>query len=286
VKKVAIITDSACCLPQQLIEEYSIHVVPLQIAYAGKTYQDRIDISPGEIYKIMRRREDLPSTSNPLPADFLTAYQRVATEAESIVCITVTGLQSTTFNIACMARDMARDILPDTTIEVYDSRAVAGALGFIVLEAARKAKSGGSLDEVVDIALNMKDRVHALFILDTLYYLARTGRVARAASWATTLLDMKPIVEHSPAIGETTPVARPRNRVKAINYLIRLMSERVGTSKVHVMVHHTDEPVEGEKLMSRIRSGFDCAELYLVDFPPAMGIHCGPGMLGICFYTD
>jgi DegV family protein with EDD domain len=286
VQKVAIITDSACCLPQQLIEEYDIHMVPLQIAYGGKTYQDRMDISPDEIYKIMRRKEDLPTTSNPLTADFLAAYQRIAREAESIFCITVTGLQSTTFNVACMAKEMARTLLPDTAIEVHDSRAVAGALGFIVLEAARKASSGGALGEVIDIALTTKEKVNALFILDTLYYLARTGRVARAASWATTLLDMKPIVEHSPSIGETTPVARPRNRAKAIEYLIGILGERVGSSKVHAMVHHADELMEAENLMSRIRSEFDCTELYLTDFPAAMGVHCGPGMLGICFYAD
>jgi DegV family protein with EDD domain len=286
VKKVAIVADSACCLPPQLIEEYDIHLVPLQIAYAGQTYQDGIDISPAEIYKIMRRRDELPTTSNPLTADFLSAYQHTATEAASIFCITVTGLQSMTFDVACMAKEMARDILPETAIEVYDSRAVAGALGFIVLEAARKAKSGGSLGEVINTALTVKERVNAVFMLDTLYYLARTGRVARAASWATTLLDMKPIVEHSPAIGETTPVARPRSRAKAIEYLFRIMGERMGKSKVHAMVHHADESTEGEKLMSRIHSVFDCAELYLTEFPPAMGVHCGPGMLGICFYAD
>ena len=286
MKKVAIVTDSACCLPRELIDEYAIHMVPLQIAYNGKTYQDRIDISPAEVYKIMRRREDLPTTSNPLPVDFLNTYQQVSKEAESILCITVTGLQSMTFNVASMAKETARDILPETAIEVHDSRAVAGALGFIVLEAARTAKRGGALGETIDTMLTVKDKVNALFMLDTLYYLARTGRVARAAAWATTLLDMKPILEHSPAIGETTPVARPRNRAKAIEHLLGLMEERVGNSRVHAMVQHADEPEESERLMSLVRSGFDCTELYCTDFSPAMGVHCGPGMLSICFYTD
>ncbi len=286
MKDVAIVADSTCCLPPELIEEYGIHLVPLQIVYEGKSYRDGIDITPGEIYKIMRKRENLPTTSNPLAGDFLSTFQKVSQESESILCITVTGLQSKTFEVASLCKQAAEESMPDTAIEVFDSRAVAGAFGFIVLEAARAAKRGASLAEAIETAQNIKGRVSTLFTLDTLYYLARTGRIARAAAWAGAFLNVKPILEHSPSIGETTPLARPRNKVKAIEYMMNTMADRVGDSKVQVMVHHADELEEGKRLLTEICSRFSCTEHYLTEFTPGMGVHTGPGLLGIAFYTN
>jgi len=286
MRKVAVITDSTCCLPSELVEKYDICLVPLFIVYRGNSYRDGVDMSPGEVYKIMRRRKDLPTTSTPSVGDFLDAYRRLSQEAESIVCITLTSLQSKTFEAAVMAREEAREVIPDTAIEVVDSRAVAGALGFVVLEAARVASQGAELPQVVDAARSMIGRVNLLAMVDTLYYLARTGRIARAAAWAGSVLNMKPVLEHSTSVGETTPVARPRTKAKAVKLMLELMAERVGDSTVHVIVHHADELEEGEKLKAEIGSRFTCAELYLTEFTPGMGVHAGPGILGFSFYTD
>ncbi len=286
MKKVAIMADSTCCLPQKLIEQYDIHLLPIHILHEDKSYRDRIDISPGEVYKIMRKKENLPTTSTPSPGDFLDAYRQLSRKAENIFCTTVTALQSKTFEAASLAKQIATELLPNTHIEVFDSRAVAGALGFITLEAAKAASHGASLDKVIEVAKSIRDKVNALFMLDTLYYLARTGRIARAAAWAGKLLNLKPVLEHSPAVGETTPVARPRNREDAIKLMLKIMADRVGNSRVHAMVHHADELAEGEKLMKEVSSRFDCAELYITEFTPGMGVHTGPGMLGITFYAD
>ncbi len=286
MRKVAIVTDSTCCLPPELVEEYSIHLARLVILHEGKSYRDGIDITAGEVYRIMRQRKKLPTTSTPSAGDFLDAYRQLSEKAESIACITVTGLQSKTFEAAAVAKEMAKEVIPDTPIEVIDSRAVSGALGFIVLEAARAASQGAALPEVASVAQSMMGRVNFLAMLDTLFYLARTGRIARAAAWAGSLLSLKPVVEHSPSIGETTPVARPRSATKGIELMLKIMAERVGDSRAHVMVHHADEPEEGEKLKDRIGSRFDCAELYLTEFTPGMGVHTGPGLLAISFYHD
>jgi len=286
MKKVAILTDSTCCLPQDLLEKYDISLVPLMIVYEGKSYRDGIDMSPGEVYKIMRRRKNLPSTSVPSAGDFLNAYRQLSQKAESILCITLTGLQSKTFDTALLAKGMAKEEIPNTAIEVIDSRAVAGALGFIVLEAARIASQDGELAQAVEAARSMMDKVNFLAMLDTLFYLARTGRIGRAAAWAGSLLKVKPIVEHSPSIGETTPLARPSTRPKAIKYMLEVMTQRAGESRVHAIVHHADELEEGRKLKAEIGSRFHCAELHLTEFTPVMGVHAGPGLLAISFYTD
>ncbi len=286
MKKVAILTDSTCCLPPELVEQYDICVVPLEIIYEGKSYRDGIDMTPGEVYKIMRKRQNMPTTSTASAGDFLNAYRQLGQEAESILCITLTSLQSMTFDAASAAREIAEEELPNTAVEAFDSRAVSGALGFIVLEAARVASQGANLGQAVEAARNMMGKVNFLAMLDTLYYLARLGRIARAAAWAGSLLSMKPIVEHSPAIGETTPVARPRTKTKAVERMLEIMAQRMGESKVHVMVHHADELEEAEKLAAEIKSRFNCLELYLTEFTPVMGVHTGPGLLAIAFYAD
>ena len=286
MKKVAVITDSVCCLPAELVKKYDISVVPIYVVYKGKSLRDGIDISPTEVYKIMRKRKDLPTTSTPPVGDFLDAYREASRKAESILCITLTSLQSKVFEAAMVAREQAKEAVPSTTIEVMDSRAVGGALGFIVLEAARVASQGAELPQVVDAARNMMGKVGFLAMVDTLYFLARTGRIAKAAAWAGSLLDMKPVVEHSPAVGELTPVARPRTRAKAIEVMLKLMAERLGNNTAHVIVHHADELEDGEKLKAEIGTRFRCTELYLTEFTPAMGVHAGPGVLAISFYAD
>ena len=286
MKKVAILTDSTCCLPPELVEQYDICVVPLEIIYEGKSYRDGIDMTPGEVYKIMRKRQNMPTTSTASAGDFLNAYRQLGQEAESILCITLTSLQSMTFDAASAAKEIAKEEIPNTAVEVFDSRAVSGALGFIVLEAARVASQGANLGQAVEAARNMMGKVNFLAMLDTLYYLARLGRIARAAAWAGSLLSMKPIVEHSPAIGETTPVARPRTKTRAVERMLEIMAQRMGDSKVHVMVHHADELEEAEKLAAEIDSRFNCAELHLTEFTPVMGVHTGPGLLAIAFYAE
>ena len=286
MKKVAILTDSTCCLPRELVEKYDICLVPLLIVHDGKSYRDGIDMSLSEVYKIMRRRKNLPTTSVPSAGDFLDAYCQLSQKAESMLCITLTGLQSKTFDAALLAKEMAREAIPNTAIEVIDSRAVAGALGFIVLEAGRIASQQGELAQAIAAARSMMGRVNFLAMLDTVFYLARTGRIGRAAAWAGALLNMKPIVEHSPSIGETTPLARPSTKPKAIKYMLETMAQRVGDSRVHVIVHHADELEEGEKLKAEIGSRFNCAELHLTEFTPVMGVHAGPAVLAISFYAD
>ena len=286
MKKVAVVTDSTCCLPPELVEKYDICLIPLHIIHEGRSYRDGIDISPTEVYRIMRKRKNLPTTSTPSAGDFLDAYRQLSQEAEGIICITLTSLQSKLFDTASVAQEMAKEVIPNTAIEVIDSRAVAGALGFIALEAARIASQGAEIAQVAQDARSMMSRVNFLAMVDTLFYLARTGRIAKATAWAGSLLSIKPILEHSPLIGETTPMARPRTKRKAIGRMLEIMADRIGNSRVHVMVHHADDLEEGEKLKDKIASRFDCAELYLTEFTPAMGVHAGPGVLAISFYAD
>lgn len=286
MRKVGIITDSTACIPEDLVAKYNIGVVPIQIIFEGKSYLDGIDITPGEVYRIMRQQENLPTTSTPSAGDFLDAYRRLSEQVESVFCITLTSLQSKIYDTALVAKEMAKETLNNTAIEVLDSRSVGGALGLIVLEAARAASQGADMAQVTEVARDMMPRVHFIAMLDTLLYLARTGRTGRATAWAGSLLKIKPILEHTTSTGVTMPVARPRTKTQAVKQLMEITAERIGDSPVHVIAHHADELEDGEKLKAEIASRFNCVELYLTEFTPAMGVHCGPGVLAITFYTE
>ena len=286
MRKVNIVTDSTSCIPKELIDKHNIFVVPLLIIIDGRGYCDGVDISPSEVYKIMRRKENLPTTSTPSVGDFLNTFRRMSEQAESVLCINVTSEQSKIYDTAMVAKEMAKEELPNTTIEVLDSRAAASALGLIVVEAARAAEQGADLTQVTEVARGMMPRVHYLAMVDDLYYLARTGRIGKAMAWAGSVLNIKPIVGHDTSVGVTFPVDRPRTKAKAISRLLELMEERIGGSRAHVIVTHADEEEEGEKLKAEIASRFNCAEIYLTEFTPGMGVHAGPGVLGAAFYTE
>ena len=286
MRKVAVIADGTCCLPADLVRTLDIKLVPLLIWHKDRSYKDGIEITPAEVYKIMRRREEMPTTSTPSPGDFMEAYRQASLKTENVICITLTSRQSKVFDSALLARALIEDDLSDTSIEIVDSRAVAGALGFVVLAAARAASEGADLAEVTRVAREMIPRVNMLAMVDTLFYLARTGRVGRAAEWVGSILDMKPILEHNTSVGETAPVARPRTRAKAMKQLTEMFAERVGDSLVHVNIHHADEREAGEKLSAEIAAKFNCAEILLTEFTPGMGVHAGPGVIGMSFFTE
>lgn len=286
MKKVAIMTDSSCCIPEELVREYDIYVLPLLMIYKGESYRDGIDMTAGEVYRIMRKREELPTTSIPSAGDFLEAYRQLSEKAESILCVTLSAQYSKTFDTALLAKEMAKDEIPNTAIEIIDSRSAAGSLGFIVLEAAKAAKEGANLNQAAEAARNMMRRINLIAMLDTLYYLVRGGRVGKASAWAGSLLSIKPILEVPTSTGYTEALERPRTKREAVKRLLEIMAERVGDSPVHVLVHHAGVPEEGEELKARVASQFDCAELYLTDFTPTMGVHTGPGLLGLAFYAE
>ncbi len=286
MNKVAVVTDSTSCLPPEIVKEYDIQVVPLYILYQGKSYRDGVDMTAQEVYRIMRRKQDLPTTATAAVGDFLGAFREAAKKAESVLCIPLSGILSKTFEAASAAKNLAKEELPRTVIEVFDSRAVGGALGFIVAEAAKVAKAGGNLAAALEAAKKVMGKVRLYAMLDTLYYLARLGRIGRAAAWAGSLLDMKPILQHSPEHDEAMPVARPRTKRKGIECLLQLLRQRVGSLRLHINIHHADDLEEAQRLVEKVKSEFNCAEVYITEFTPLMGVHTGPGLLGFSFYAD
>ncbi len=282
MKRVAIVTDSTACLPKELVEEYDIRVVPVAFIFEGRSYRDEIDITPSELYQLLETGDKLPTTSAPPPGAYLEAYRELSQRTDSIVCITVPRELSMVFQTAMQAKEVAREALPNTSISVIDCHTAAGGQGLIVLEAARAAAKGASLEEVLKVVKDMMPRVHLFVMLDTLYYLAKGGRIPKVVAGAGSVLRVKPFL--TVADGKIRMLTPVRTKRRGLERMLKIMRERT-KGPVHVIVMHANVLHEAEELKARISSEFDCAEIYVTDFTPVMGIHTGPGLVAIAFYS-
>ena len=285
LKKVAVVTDSTACVPREFVEEYDIRVVPINVIFEDRVYRDGVDITPEEVYTLLKGAKRLPTTASPPPGVYLETYRDASKESDSILSISVSSSLSSIFESAWQAKETAKEELPGVAIEVIDCRTAAGGQAFVVMEAARAAASGHSLSEGIEVAKSVMAKVNVIIIFDTLYYLAKGGRIPKAAAWAGSFFDIKPIVEV--AKGEVTLLERARTKPRGVERLLKIMRERVGMGKpLHVIVMHANVSHEAEKLKDRVVSEFACAELFTTEFTPVMGVHVGPGLLGLAFYVD
>jgi DegV family protein with EDD domain len=278
--KIAIVTDSAACLPTELVKEYGIHIVPFGLIFGERVFRDRVDITPNEFYHLLAKANDLPTTSQPSVGDFLRVYERLSWEAEAIVSIHIPGELSGTLSTA---REAAR-LVPQVPIRIVDSRTAVTAQGFVVLEAARMAAAGGDLDRVVARAEEMIPRVHLFAVLETLEYLHRGGRVPAVAALLGSALQIRPIF--SLCDGHVDILAKVRTKARAVERMLAMMRERARDRPVHTAVFHADALEEAEALREQVASRFNCVELYITEFTPVMGAHTGPGVLGLAFWAE
>jgi len=284
MKKVAIVTDTIACIPKEQVEKYDIEVVPVDFIFGDKVYRDGIDMTPTEFYTRLRKAKKLPTTSSSSPIPFLEAYRNASKRAASILCITIPARLSGMFNSARMATEMAKDALPDVEIEVLACGTAAAAQGLIVLAAARAAAQGKTLTEVIETARGVMSRVNLFASLDTLYYLVKGGRVPKAAALASSLLKIKPIFTINS--GDAHPVTNPRTTQGAIKRILKIMGQKVVKGQpLHVAVMHADALDKALDLRNRITSQFDCEEILITEFTPVMGVHTGPGLIGVAFYS-
>jgi DegV family protein with EDD domain len=285
MKKVAIVTDTTACVPPEYVTGLGIEVVPVQLIIEEKTYRDGIDISPAEFYAWLRKVKKTPTTSSSSPAPYLNAFRHASQQAPSILCLTEPAKFSAMYASAQVAMETARDTLKDVAIEVMECTTAAAGQGLVVLAAARAASLGKPLAEVREIAGEIMSRVNLYATLDTLQYLARSGRVPQAAALVNSILSIKPVFTLNHAAPHT--VALPRTMQSAMDRMLKLMDGTVAAGqKLHVAVMHADVPEQAAVFKDRITSRFDCREIFVTEFTPVMGVHTGPGLIGVAFYGD
>lgn len=282
---VRVVTDSQVCLPSELVQRYRLLITPITLVIDGRELRDGVDITPQEFYPILARSNHLPTTSPASPGTYLRFYQQAAQEgASGILCLTVTSKLSAMYDAARHAAEQGRELLPHVPIRVMDSRQAVSAQGWMVVAAARAAEAGGSLEDVAAVAQGVGQKVRLVLVMDTLHYLAKGGRVPKAAAWAANMLAIKPVLHIEG--GELKLLARARTRKKGVQRLLQVMAQGVGSRPIRVIVSHANDREAGEALLSEVRSRFHCIESYLTDFTPVIGTHTGPGVLCLGFYAD
>ncbi len=286
MRKVAVITDSTACLPADAVRKYGIYVVPVELTYQGRVYRDGVDITPTEVYQLLTREKALPTTSAPPPGAYLEVFQKVSRTVHDAVVITAASTLSHIYDSACTAIEMAREKRLNLTIKVIDCLTAAGAQGLVVLNAARAAAAGKNTEQVEKAARTSMSSVRLIAFLDTMHYLARGGRVPQAVAWAGNLLQIKPIMQIKPGSGQASLLTKVRTRKKAIEQLLIETRRFVDSRPIHAVVMHSNSPADAEYVKGRLASEFRCREAIVSDFTPVMGIHTGPGLLGIAFYEE
>ena len=284
VGRVGIVTDSTACLPPELASRYGIEVIPVFLVFRDQTYQDGVTAQAAEFYDMLRAAPEPPTTAAPSPGVYAEAMLRAGERSHAVVCITVSRQFSAMYDAAIQGAALARERQPSLDIRVLDSTAAAMAQGFVALEAARAAGEGCAIDEVVARAEALMPRVQLLVALDTLTYLGRSGRVPRVIVWASSPLQVKPIVVFQR--GAYRPIAIVRTMRRAVDRLFQALEQRAEPGALHVCVHHTNVPEQAEALAERVRTSLAPKELHTVEFTQVMGVHTGPGLLGFACYNE
>ena len=282
MNKVAVVTDSVSALPQKVINEYDIHIIPVRITVGGKVYRDTNEDLPPELIHEFQSVPKLDTTPWP-PEFYFQVYKELSQKTDNIVHIVCFSQFTSTISLAKVGAEMAQEAIPHLRVEVVDSATVTMAQGFVALAAARAAGAGKDVEEVIEAASSVKSKVNLIFALDSLSYLARTGRINKLAAWAGSFLNVKPIVSLSQ--GKAHPLALVRSKSQSTKSLVKLMHNNINSAEpLHVAVMEVERPQEAEDLSNMIREQFQPAEFYLLQFTPVMQVVAGSGLLGVAFY--
>jgi DegV family protein with EDD domain len=274
---VRVVTDSTSDIPKALADELRITVVPLTLNFSGQSFRDGIDLGADEFYARLQQEKELPTTSQPPPALFRHAYEHLITQG-GVVSVHLSHKFSGTVETA---RAVAQELAPDK-ITVVDSGSASMGLGLCAIAAARAAMNGAGRAECAAAAEATARKLHIAVAFETLEYLRRGGRIGRAQAFVGGLLRLKPILTIKE--GEAFPLTRVRSRAKAIEELFSLCTKHEGISDIVVL--HTTTPDDAAALVRRARDAVTGATIYEGRFGPVLGVHGGPGMLGMCVAAD
>lgn len=281
MQPVAIVTDSSACLTPQLAALYGIEVVPTEMLFEGRVYRDGVD-EPADFYAQLRVAKRLPTTSAPSPARFLEAYKVAAQRGQSLLCLTLHSNFSALHSASLQAIELAKSDLPGVRIVSLSCPAVAAGQGLLAIEAAELAKQGKSLDELVAAVHQLGPKIILFAMVDTLEYLARGGRVPRAAALLGDFINLKPILTANE--GKVYRLTLARSKEHAIGKMLRLMEQRNPKKvPIRVLVMHADAEQEASKFQAQLAGRFPWELLEQTQFTPVMGAHSGPGVVGVAF---
>ncbi|MFP4198142.1 MAG: DegV family protein [Halanaerobium sp.] len=224
---IALVTDSTCDLPADILKKYKIEIVPLTVHFEEDTYYDKIDLNSEEFYKMMESAAELPTTSQPSVGLFMDKYQKLSEEYNQVISIHLSSALSGT----CESARLAAAQLDNLEVEIIDSKSTSSGLGFMVLHAAQMIKEGKKLREIKEDVLKEREKLTIYFTVNELTYLEKGGRIGRAQAFLGSIFNFNPILELSAATGEITPQGKIRGYKKTNQKMVNLALETAAGSE-------------------------------------------------------
>jgi DegV family protein with EDD domain len=281
---IKIVTDSTAYLTPELVHQYDIRVIPLKVIFGKRSFRDGIDLGIGDFYRMLGQASQLPTTSQPSAGEFLEVYSELSAAGHEIISIHISSKLSGTIGSATSARYSLLETRPEAKITIIDSLSAAMGLGLIVIAAAQAATAGQTVEQITTMMERMIRDMHVIFVVNTLEYLYKGGRIGGAATLLGTLLSIKPLLCLQE--GRVEPLDKVRSRRKALQRLLDIAVERVGVRPVKVAVGHGEAPEEAAILEKRVRAWLNCRELYCCEIGPVVGTYTGPGVAGLALCPD
>lgn len=280
LNKIALITDSSCDLTEDLIDKYNIKVMPLRIIYKDKEYIDRVNITPKEVYD--RLNVEIPTTSMPSMFDMENIYTNLENEGYThVIAITISSGLSGTFNAVKIVSENHQNLIT----YLFDSKTLSAGLGAIVLECGKLIDDGKTFEEIVDILPAIKNRISVYYVVETLEFLKKGGRIGKVSATIGELLHIKPIISVDED-GKYYTYAKVRGRKQSINKLIEIAKETLKTTKAKLFILQGGAIEEGKKLYDYFIGIPNLTSIHFGDISPALGVHTGPGLLGVIIVRD
>lgn len=280
--RIAVITDTDSSLPADVAARYGIRQVPINIYFGQEEFQTGIDIDDASLFIHIGHRNQMPTTSAPTPGQFAAAFKEAFEEgAQAIACFCVSNEISATYKAAQAAREM----YPDRTIEVVDSRALSMIQGFMAIAAVEAIQNGASLEKAIQHAIAVREHSHLFAALATLKYLAMSGRIGHLAAGMASLLNIKPILTCRE--GKLDVLEKVRTRKKAWARIIELTEQITqNTSVERLAIAHINAPNEAQEFLAQLQSKVICPkDIIIAQFTPGLSVHAGDGVVGLVFVT-
>lgn len=279
---VTVVCDTTACLPDEVTADHGIEVVSLYVNFEGgaRTVPEaelmtRLDT----VYEEVRGSDPWPTTSQPSIGDFIACYEPLLAAGRDVVSVHISeGISGTAGAARQAAEQLERDGKGGERVQVVDSGSAAGGLGLIALAAARAARSGASAEAVVERANAAKADLKMWFAVDTLEYLRHSGRIGAARAWIGSTLKIKPILTLE---REITPVERVRTSKRAFERMVDYARQRHGSGADAWVVQHIRSHDEAARLADACREVFGCEPAFVSEIGPVLGVHTGPGLLGV-----
>ncbi len=280
-RSCTLVVDGGVDLPEPLIAQYGLHIVPLTVHFGDESYQSGVTITPAAFYQRLRERGEFPTTSQPGVGDYVAAYRRAAEAGLPILSLHLSSGLSGSFNAA----SAARALVPELDITLVDTRTLTGEMALQVVVAAEMAEQGLPVAEIREMLRTVNERSHLYFTIDKLDYLRKGGRLGRVAGAVGSLLGIRPIVTVDKSTGTYIAAGKARSFRRAVEMVAHRIIEEVGEGgEVSVMVLEGYCPDQVAHLVSLLRSRLEVVWFHHVHANPSLGAHVGPDAIGVAYF--